>query len=399
MKDYYKSLVLLCILLLVFEGVVFCFGVNKPYWGDEAHFVDTVHRFGTDMGLQTIKHYNEMSTPLPFILYALWGRIFGFDVQILRIFSVIIALATYLLLHHLVFSVFHDTKIALLTTAFVVFNPYMIGLSIFVFTDMFAILFIILGCISIREHYPVLLGISLACGLLCRQYVIFFVCAVGLYFLSVCWKNRKQLFSKNLAMLFFSVISILPMVLLSVLWRGLSPDNELRHIFLSHGYRFHLSFLTLYVCQLFIYLVPIVALSWRTLYRSKRTLLVSLVVSFLYWLFPVRCHIDADIDTVGFFHKFVKFIFKSQYVEDFIFYVAFVLGLPILFFVLKDIYSKWKQKNVDFTFFLDISIIVFFMVMPFSYLCWEKYFLPLLPLVAIRILSARYSCQERVVHK
>jgi hypothetical protein len=35
---------------------------------------------------------------------------------------------------------------------------------------------------------------------------------------------------------------------------------------------------------------------------------------------------------------------------------------------------------------MDISILSFFMVMPLSYLAWEKYFLLALPLVLLRVL-------------
>ena len=109
---------------------------ERPYWGDEIHFVETINRFGKNMGLNTIKHYNEMSTPLPFMLYALWGRIFGFEIHILRILSVIIAVATYILFHWLLFLIFGNIKVASLTSAFLVLHPYMVGFSVFVFTDM-----------------------------------------------------------------------------------------------------------------------------------------------------------------------------------------------------------------------------------------------------------------------
>jgi len=93
-KNYYKFLIILVIFLIIFEGIVAYFGINRSYWGDEAHFIPTINRFGDDLSITTIKHYNEMSTPLPFILYSFWGRIFNFDVQTLRIFSLIIAFIT-----------------------------------------------------------------------------------------------------------------------------------------------------------------------------------------------------------------------------------------------------------------------------------------------------------------
>jgi len=125
MKTYYQSFILLFILLLLFEGFVLCFSLNRPYLGDEEHFINTINLFGKEISLSTLKHYDEMSTPLPFILYSIWGHIFSFDIRILRIFSVIIAFITYILFHKLIFSIFNDSKISLLTTAFIVLHPYM----------------------------------------------------------------------------------------------------------------------------------------------------------------------------------------------------------------------------------------------------------------------------------
>lgn len=393
MRFNIRLLFLLVIPLLIFEGIVFYFAVNRPYWNDEAHFVDTINHFGEDMSISTIKSYNEMSTPLPFILYSFWGRIFNFRIQTLRIFSVLVAFITYLLFHKLVFSIFKDIKISLLTTAFIVLHPYMVGLSVFVYTDMLAILFIILSCIAIREQKPIILSISLACCLLCRQYLIFFILAAGLYYLIKYFNNKidKHVIRK---MLLSCIISMLPLAILGLLWKGLSPENDLRNMYLDEGYSFHPSYLNLYVCQLSIYLVPIILISWKKFYKNKIIILLSFVLSWFYWLFPVRIagyQINAHVDAVGFFHRFIKTIFGNQFIEDIVFHVAYLLGLPIVIAIAKDIYSRWQDKNQDFSFFLDLSIIAAFIVMPFSFYCWEKYFLPFLPLVTLRILLFKYS--------
>jgi len=390
-KDYYKSLFILIIFLIIFEGIVAYFGINRSYWGDEAHFIPTINRFGDDLSITTIKHYNEMSTPLPFILYSFWGRIFNFDVQTLRIFSLIIAFITYLLFYKLTSSIFNDNKLSLLTTAFIVLHPYMVGFSIFVFTDMLAILFIVLSCISIRNQNPIILSISLASGLLCRQYFIFFVLAVGAYYVFIFWINKNSTIAYK--MLVSCLTSIIPMMILIVLWHGLSPDNELRKSILTEGYSYHLSYFTAYVCQLFIYLFPVVLISWKAIYKNTKVIISCLALSLFYWLFPVRTPqilIDSNIHTFGFFHKFIRNIFDNMLIEDMIFYSTFILGLPILIFVVKDIFYKLQEQSADFSLLLDLAIITFLLIMPISYLVWEKYFLLLLPLATVRILLIKY---------
>jgi len=235
MKAYFKSFLLFFSLLIFFEVIVLYFGLNRPLWGDETHFVSTIKHFGNDKSITTIKHYNEMSAPLPFILYSIWGRIFNFNIQTLRLFSLIIAFITYLLLHRLIYSIFRDNKIALLTTAFVVLNPYMVGLSVFVFTDMLPILFMIISCFAIRNQYPSVLSISLSCCLLCRQFFIFFVLAVGLYYFIKYIKSESQDTTNIFFMLLSCMISLIPLAILIFLWKGLSPINDLRNMYLDEG--------------------------------------------------------------------------------------------------------------------------------------------------------------------
>ena len=390
-KNYYKSLIILIIFLIIFEGIVAYFGINRSYWGDEAHFIPTINRFGDDLSITTIKHYNEMSTPLPFILYSFWGRIFNFDVQTLRIFSLIIAFITYLLFHRLTLSIFDDNKLSLLTTAFIVLHPYMVGFSIFVYTDMLPILFIVLSCISIRNQKPILLSISLASGLLCRQYFIFFVLAVGAYYVFMFWIKKNSTIVYK--MLVSCLTSIIPITILIALWNGLSPDNELKNAILTEGYSYHLSYFTVYVCQLFIYLFPVVLISWKAIYKNTKVIIFCLALSPFYWLFPVRTPkilIDSNIHTFGFFQKFIRNIFENMLIEDIIFYITFILGLPILIFVVKDIFYKLQEQSPDFSLLLDLTIITFLLIMPISYLVWEKYFLLLLPLATVRILLIKY---------
>jgi len=45
---------------------------------------------------------------------------------------------------------------------------------------------------------------------------------------------------------------------------------------------------------------------------------------------------------------------------------------------------------------MDLSIISFLLIMPFSYLCWEKYFLPMLPLAMMSILLIQYADKNKI---
>jgi 4-amino-4-deoxy-L-arabinose transferase-like glycosyltransferase len=394
MTPYKKSFLIFSVAILIYLSILSLIAIKLPFWGDEVHFVNTIHQFGKGINLDLLKHYSEMSAPLPFIFYSIWGRIINFNIETLRLFSLIISFITLLLFHNLVFYLFRDIKTTLLATAFLAVNPYMIGLSIFVFTDMLTILFLILSCVLLIKKKPFLLSISLAAGTLCRQYVIFFILSLLVYYLIEYLNNYRNGDSKSLKMLLFCLASTLPITLLAFYWNGLSPENELKQIYLDDAFIYHLSFLTLYICQFFVYLFPLVLIYWDKFYINKFTITVSVILSFLYWLFPVRAcnsQIANNIFTVGFFHKLIRHIFNNPFIEDLIFYSAFLLGLPIVIFILRDVYIKLRYKNFDFSLLLDWSILMFLFVMPFSYLVWEKYFLLILPIATVRILLIKYS--------
>src|SRR5437868_4207542 len=96
----WKALIACAGIVTVFEAIVaWGVGIDRPLRADEPHFVGTIIQFGTNpLSLDLLAHYNEMSGPVPFVLYGAWGRMFGFEPLTLRLFSIVVAVATYVLL-------------------------------------------------------------------------------------------------------------------------------------------------------------------------------------------------------------------------------------------------------------------------------------------------------------
>ncbi len=385
-RQYLRSFLLILIILVVFEVLlVSVVGLHQPYWGDEAHFVKTVRQFGNEISVSQLQHYNEMSTPLPFILYAAWGHVLGFDIATLRIFSLIIALITYLVFFHLAFSIFKNPGTAILITLFLLIQPYLIGLSIFVFTDMLMMLFLILGILAVRNSRPYLFSFAAAGGLLCRQYFAFFILAAGIYFLArlVLQKNKQSAF-----MLISTFLSTLPLIFLFILWKGFSPQNNMKALYLNERLHFHPDFLVLYISLFAVYLFPVIIYRWRSIYGNIRILAASVLVSGIYIFFPVYASkpaVAVNVLTVGFFHRLVRAIVGTG-ADQFVFYAAFLLSLPVVISIIRDGWRRVGKRDFDFLFFLDLAIIGFIFLMPFSYLNWEKYFIPVIPLAALQLL-------------
>jgi len=386
---YRRSLIYFLIAFIIFESVVVIIGdLSREPWGDEHHFVQTVKQFGTNFSIETLTHYKEMSGPLPFIIYSLWGKVFGFDLSVLRLLSILIALASYLIFHRLIYSTIKNGSIALIGTLFLMVHPYMIGFSIFVFTDGITILFILLALYGVFKNNMRVYCLAMTAALVSRQFSIFFLIASVLYFI-------LQGASANKKMLIASFLSVVPFIRLVFLWGGLSPDNAWRIMYLEDGFSFHVNYLVLYICLMFVYLLPFVILKWKEIYYNINTIIISVAVSFLYWFFPVgpsKYDIANNTDTVGLFNKLLVWInqtfrfSQTVWFDQAIFYICFLLGLPILMTLGHSICKNIKNRKIEVALLLDLSIVTFLLIMPFSYLGWEKYFVPMVPFMVIRLL-------------
>lgn len=388
LQDPFKrSLLLLILFLIVYETILYMgVGLRQPTWADEHHFISTIEEFGEELSLRQLRTYNEMSTPLPFILYALWGKLVGFHLHQLRFFSLIIALFTFISFYIYYFQVSGRIKIALPVTLFLIFQPYSIGISVFVYTDMLSLLFLAWSLIAFRKEKPIILAISTAGALLCRQYFIFLPVAFILYYLIQMILSPR---GNSHKMLISSIVSLIPFISLLILWHGFSPQNEMRSLYLQKGLYFHIEFLVLYISLFIVYLFPVIIYRWKNYYTNRKLLLLSLLISFTYFLFPVKASEPAmavDVYTVGFFHRFIRMIVGSS-AEHYVFYLIFLFSLPVVLWIIHDIYFQIKCRKPNAFLFMGISIILFLIIMPLSYLNWEKYFLPIIPIALVQILG------------
>ena len=383
----WKGLIACAAIIAAVEAIVaWGVGIDRPLRADEPHFVETIIQFGTNpLSLDLLAHYNEMSGPVPFVLYGAWGRLFGFEPQTLRLFSIVVAVTTYVLLFWFLQSETGNLRLSVLGTAFVALHPYMLYLSLFVYTDMLAIMCLIGAIAAVRRERPVGLAIALCGAVLNRQYLLFATGAAGAYFLARCIRHRQR---RDMLQLLCVAASVVPLAGLCVLWGGLCPDGNLKHIYLDKHPAFHVSSLVLYVSLLSIYLAPVLAARWREFFGYKKPLIVAGALCWLYWFFPVTASpIAAESGfRVGMLHQTLHRLFQSEILEQLVFFIGFAGGLAVVSGLAIDAWRRWRERRIDFQFFLDLTTFAFLAVMPCSYLHWEKYFMPLVPVLLLRIL-------------
>ena len=376
--------------------------------GDEEHFVLTIKQFGKSIDLETLKHYDEMSTPAPFVVYGLWGRMVGFELIPLRLLSVLIAVVTAYLLHRLFADLLQNQRKATALALLVVLHPYMLAFGVLVHTDMPAIGCLVLAMLALHRKQPAILALALAGALLCRQYMAFGVLATGIY-IQLQWVLDRSKFAP--AMLIAIVISVLPLATLVAFWGQLSPLSPRAENYLGEELRFRPVSAVLYVSLCSIYLLPVLSLRWRACLGRWQVWFVAAMFSWLYWLYPVqasRIAVREGFHTVGLFHKFLQWTLEQggadAWLEHWVFFAGYVTGLAIVATIVFDLYKSVQRRAFGMTAFMDLAVLCFLIMMPWSYLHWEKYFMPLFPVVLLRVLmlptpSTAAHVQEKTKEK
>lgn len=380
---------LMCLYLVIYvAGLVFFIGLNHPFWTDESHFYRTITLFYNDLSIENLKHYKEMSTPGPFILYALWAKVGGLNIAWLRILSILIAFGTYFMFYQLS-SIYFKKSVALILTIFLSLNPYMIGTSFFVYTDMVTVLSVILALYFHAQNKNIATLLCCVFAIWCRQYAVFFVAALSVYHFIQFMIDKNKNHLKNSFLIGGAVLTLIP---LFILWGGLSPDSELKLQYLNQPLTYQFNGFTAYVISIAIYCFPLIAMAFYSNYKilNVKILIMLLICSFVYQIFPIApslCGVEAGFMNIGFADKMLNKVIKNQYIISAIYQILFAFGLVAIYLIINNI----KQSKLIMLGM--ISIMFFLLLMPFSYLVWEKYLLPLLPLL---ILSFSFCAKEKL---
>lgn len=383
-SKYYFSIYVVLLIILLSIGYLISFRID--FWGDEKHFVETIELFANSNLFEVVIDYPEVTPPLFYFLYSIWGKLFGLDLYILRILSLLFGISSFILLFKFFNSTIENKMVVFLSSIFVIINPYLLGASIFVFTDILAFSFLILFLISMKQDVIWLMFLSAVGCLLTRQYLIFIISSASLYYLLIYVLTRNNISLKYLTLL---VISLFPLLFFMILWKGIAPPSGIKRWTVDGPVGYSLAYLITYISLLTVYALPFLLITAIRIYSKKRVI-ISFILSLIYFKAPVTVSPVAleqtDVITVGYFHRLIKLILPGIFYEHVTFIIMFFAALPFILFILEDIYKKIRIKEIDLVLFFNLSIIFFLIVMPASYQVWEKYLIPIVPLFAARML-------------
>ncbi len=394
LKDYKYAFPAFLLFLLTILGIAASIAFSRPAWGDEIHFWETIKYFSEGVSIEKLKHYNEMSGPAPFLLYAGWGYLFGYDLDTLRVLSLLVGSCFFIVFFHYLYELKKDGHLALGASLFLICNPYMVGLSVFVFTDMIPVLAVLVAFMALKKKRLLLFSLASMLAILSRQYFVFFLVGTVLYHMFHHYNKRDNFHLQVIAAV---SCSLLPLVFFMILWRGASPVNQLNVLYLDQAFQFHLSYLHLYILQIFVYLFPFVMWLRNYFYSNYRLLAVCFPLSLSYFFFPVQpcvAAVKAGFTTVGYFHKFLHYIGLQNHTY-WIFYVFFLISLPVFATLVMDLIKDIRLKTLKASTNTALVIVMFYLIMPLSYLSWEKYFIPLVPFWIIYFIQIHCNLSKK----
>jgi len=189
-------------------------------------------------------------------------------------------------------------------------------------------------------------------------------------------------------MIISTLVAFLPVTLLFIFWGGLSPENELQKQYISDGLSFHPGFIVFYICTFMIYLSALVIIRRKQFYRNWKINMIAVILSVCYFLYPIRASQAAEqagVFTTGYFHRFIRWALPRS-VEDIVFYLIFLIALPVFIHLAIGLYQPWRLRSNQPIMLTDLAIFSFLITMSFSYVNWEKYLLPLIPLAILSVL-------------
>jgi hypothetical protein len=193
------------------------------------YHLPTILQFAGQLPGVDLEHYPAAQTPLFHLLFALWGKLVGFDLWKLRLLNVGISYAAVLTLFRLLWRELGLRELQAFALALLFgLSPYFFGASFTLLTDNLAILFALLAVWGIERfrrsgslgHYA-LGALAMGAAVLTRQSLLWLVVVAG----GVLALARVPL-SRRAAGAALAALALEPFVVLVVVWDGLVPPGS-----------------------------------------------------------------------------------------------------------------------------------------------------------------------------
>jgi 4-amino-4-deoxy-L-arabinose transferase-like glycosyltransferase len=385
---------------LIFLSILALVSINNPFHGDEKHIVETIRLFANNFSIETIKDYPEVTPPLFYIFYAIWAKLFSDTLISMRLLSLIISFATWQLLYLLMLSGTKNEKHSFLLSLLIIINPYFFGTSVYVFTDMLTLFFVIGSVLAFQNNKNILFLFLSSAAILCRQYTIIVPIAIIIYSLT----NYKVEKIKSAKYILASIISFLPLIVLFVFWKGIAPKSGIEKWIIPNSSSYNLDYINTYLTFSPVYLFPLILFYFWKLKLNLTDLLISIGFTLILSFFPIKPSAATIVQTtnitVGYAHKLLILILgTNSVIEKLVLGIFLVIGSYMSIELIKMLIRILKESTRDHKIIFTFLWILFLVIMPFSYQVWEKYLLMILPFLALSIYQLIFLQSEIIKMK
>ena len=329
---------------------------------DELHFWPTSllfsHRWAPT--LANLRSYNELNTPLPFLMFGWVEHCFHQGIAAGRALNVLLS---FLIVLEVGMPRDSGTRSSVIAAAGLLVFPYYLGVSAHLYTDIPAAFFVILGMAAYRARRHCFSATSFALAIACRQYMVAFPIAIALHEFGRSGHKRPRLSEAWIAplaaaatMLGWFALFGGPAPRVAILSQNL-PTAQFAKVFPAHGLYF-LSCVGLY------FVLPERILFGRESGfppPRRRDFAIALGLALLFWAFPPLGNVDYFTPTMGYMDKFVR-LFTSDIWRLVIFYVLALTACV-----------RFDNLGLE-----ALLVYANALMMIKAHIAWDKYALPLL---------------------
>lgn len=348
------------VLLLVYVACVVALdGLSSPPIKDETHFWPTSLLFSREFppSFEALHRYNELNTPLPFVVYGALEGLFHGGITAGR--AVNLALS-FLMVCTIGFASGAPTSRAFLSTAGLLSFPYFLGAATRLYTDIIASFFVLWGAVFHVKGRHAASALSFILAIACRQYAVAFPLAILAGELLVALRVRSLVPS---GAAWASLAATASLGGWYVLFGGFAPPAALDvqridtgRLFVDHGLYF------LACIGAYFVLVEAVLFRrkfWQEISGAGR--LMAVVTALLFFFFPPLQNVNFAIPAMGFLDVAARWAFND------------VLRMTFLSILAACAAARFSRLDLASLFVWANALI-----MMKAHIGWDKYALPVL---------------------
>ena len=154
--------------------------LQGAYLWDESHYWETTLVFSDRLlpGIDELRNYQELSTPLPFIVFGMLQHLFDGGIFLGRLLNLILS---YVIAFIIGYPSRNKRKQSILCVIGLFLCPYYLFYSGLLYTDIFACFWVLIGVVCYVRDRHFLSCIFFICAIASRQYMLAFPLAIATY--------------------------------------------------------------------------------------------------------------------------------------------------------------------------------------------------------------------------